>query len=240
MSHLELVGRSSSHFTRHVLERLFRASTKRAPTDEEAGRLREAADAIFPDLPLALLDALEAFAAQREAGAPLGEAGSWVWLLDLITAALPGSEMVHEGLRRQLVVPGLPLSLTVGEGASAAWRVAGAPSPQRLTSEEGWRLKLSLDPGLEALVKACEVHCVAGCCGTSAFDVSSAAMRPWLNEAGRDASEAARRELAATLAELAGKREDNIVSYRFNAVWSTGQCEDYLRRWHEALVEALR
>lgn len=223
-----------------VLERIFRASTNRAPTDEEASALREAAGAIFPELPPALLDALEALAAQREAGALLGEGASWGWLLDFVTTALPGSEMVHEGLRRQLVVPGLPLSLTVGEGASAAWRVGAAPTPKRLTSEEGWRLKLSLDPCLEALVTACEVHCVAGCCGTGAFDVNRASMRRWLAEAGRDAGEAARHELEATLAELSGKREEQVVSYRFNAVWPAGQCEDYLRTWYEALIEALR
>jgi hypothetical protein len=226
-----------------LLDRLFRGAVGRAPTEDEASRLRRAADDIFPDLPPTLRDALGALAAQTESGAALGDDASWAWLVDFVADAIPGGEITWEGPQRRFALPGLPLLLMIDEGASRAWRVGLPPEPRRLRPDRCrgnvGRLMLAEAPSLERLFEACEVHCVAGCCSTDAFDVSSAHIRWWLDEAGKAAGEAARRELEATLAELEGAREAPIVSYRLNVVWPPGEGERYLRRWHGALVEAL-
>jgi hypothetical protein len=225
-----------------LLDGLFRASAKRAPTEAEVHDLLRLEYLFRDEVPAPLRDALDALASQREARGPFAEAAEWCLFVDDLSAGLPGSGTNLEWPKRRvaLTLPGLPLVLTLGGGAAPGWRVG--PAPVRLRPDERGedRLSLLIAPSLDALVSACEIPCVAGCCGLGAFVVNSTVISAWLGRAGRGAGEAARIELEAALAELADAPDDAIVSYRMNAYWGATNCEAYLREWHDALVEALR
>jgi len=117
-------------------------------------------------------------------------------------------------------------------------RIERAARNPLLVDAAGGELVLEVRPALEPVIAACEVHCVAGCCGLDAFEVATSHVAAWVQEAGFDAARAARRELDVVLDELAAAGDVRVTAMRLNAWWQTArECEAYFRRFAECLDE---
>ncbi len=220
---------------------MFVVAVGREPDVDEAADLDALCTQMTVGIPPVYAAALDALAVGVPACAPIDPSeASWDWTLYEVANALPGSvaAVVDDGLSLTLVPDGV--TLTVRARPTPEWRVARrvAPSAAVLVPETEGRLRLEVPASLEGLVAACEVHCVAGCCGTGAFQVDAGTMAPWIARYGVAVARAAVTDLDAILAEVE-RASVPIVSRRFNAVWPPGQCAEWLRRWRSQLSDAL-
>lgn len=228
---------------RTILERLFISAARREPGPEEALAITSALASSLTDLPQVYFDALEALAAQAESSRQLtSDEAAWSWLLDDVAGVVPGAELVWVESAMTLTIAHLPMSLTVEQGNSPSFRVGPplAPLHRRLIDDPERRIVLVTSPEVEPLFASCEVNCVAGCCGTDAFQVATDLMESWLVRSGKEAGVAALRELDVVLLELVSARPAIVVSFRLNASWpDPAACTTYLSQWRDRLDEAL-
>jgi hypothetical protein len=104
------------------------------------------------------------------------------------------------------------------------------------------RFQLKLPEPLLGLAYACQVHCVAGCCGTAAFEPDARHMLPWVREHGPARAEQALGQLADLMGAVARHTGKVRSHWRdgFNDGWaSPRECLDYLSTWRGAILEAL-
>lgn len=101
-------------------------------------------------------------------------------------------------------------------------------------------LMLDIPQPLASLLHACEVHCVAACCGTDAFDVSAVHMIPWIQQRGADAAQEAIAQLDF-LITLAVNSLSRLCSdeYGLGTDWSSAECVAYLESWRAEILRAL-
>ena len=103
--------------------------------------------------------------------------------------------------------------------------------------------QISIPSPLIELIHACEVHCVAGCCGRDAFDIDAKHMTAWIRKrkAGIHEAKAALFQLERLIKLVKERTEDSISSDMddFNAWWQPSQCIEYLEIWRQQLVLAL-
>lgn len=223
-----------------LIARLVVASCGRAPSAEEDAAIANERASSLQEVPAVYLEALEALLAQGEVERPItqDDAG-WSWTLQIVAQLVPGAALVWDGNTMKLTLPGHPLALLVDSGPAAGYRV-GLPIVKRLGTDTEGRHVIHVTPELEPLLVACEVHCVAGCCGTSAFGVATHLIRNWIEKSSPDAGRTAARHLDDLLYELAHAPERPVVSHRFNAVWARpDECVAYLSQWRTCLAEAL-
>lgn len=105
---------------------------------------------------------------------------------------------------------------------------------------ESTHFDLELPCPLAELVHACEVHCVAGCCGADAFDVSVEHMVPWMRGQDEGAARQALPQLDFLLTLAINSLQD--LSSRendFNMRWTPADCVAYLNTWRAEMVRAL-
>jgi hypothetical protein len=94
---------------------------------------------------------------------------------------------------------------------------------------------------LGRIVYSCSVHCVAACCGTSAFEIHTKHILPWIEEHRIDRVVTGLNQLERIQA-IVRHREGEVYSRQedFNAVWKKPQdCLDYLGDWQHAILGAL-
>lgn len=156
-----------------LVVRLLATITGRTPTDAEESTMRST----LAELPAAYHEALGALLDQRSVCLDLTrEDASWSWLLQSIAAILPGAGVTWEGVSMKVTLERHEMPLVVdhaGRRAEARVRVA-LEVERRLVEVAGTaELALVVKPALEPLIKACEIHCVAGCCGLIAFEVAT-------------------------------------------------------------------
>lgn len=190
------------------------------------------------ELPAVYHEALGALLDQRNVSIDLTpEDAAWSWQLQTLAAILPGAEVTWHGVSMKLTLARHEMPLIVDHADRARVRV-GHEVERRLVEARGGELALEVRPALEPLIAACEVHCVAGCCGLDAFEVATSHVAAWVKDAGIDAARAARRELEVVIEELAAASETPVQSSRLNASWRNAQeCEAYLRGFARCLDE---
>ncbi len=89
---------------------------------------------------------------------------------------------------------------------------------------------------LRGVMRACEVHCVAACCGLDAFDISSEPLREW-SIAGKDALlSRALRQVDALMKAASG--EDFYCSEHLNYCGAGPEWAEVLSRWKAAIEGA--
>ncbi len=216
-------------------ERLLATIGDRAPTAAEESTLT----ATLSELPPVYHAALEALLDGHPARLALSpDDAAWSWQLQTLADFLPSAKVVWQGASMFFTLEGHALGLVVESGEDPCLRVA-TDVDRRLTGRPGSELALHVRPALEPLVAACEVNCVAGCCGLDAFEIGPAPIAQWVKAAGKDAARAARCELDTVLAELA-TAAGPVSSMRFNAVWKSGrECASLLETMRRHLDEAL-
>lgn len=214
--------------------RLLATITDRAPPDAEVSTTAST----LTELPAVYHEALDALLDQRNVSLDLTEEdASWSWQLQSLAGILPNAEVTWHGTTMTFALERHEMPLIVEQGPPARVRV-GREITRRLVEATNGGLTFDVKPALEPLLKACEVHCVAGCCGLSAFEVATSHVAAWVEEAGSDAARAARRELEVLLEELGAAGETRIRSKRLNAVWKSAKdCETYLRGYVRCLDE---
>lgn len=101
-------------------------------------------------------------------------------------------------------------------------------------------LRLVIPRPLRDAIQRCEVHCVVGCCGTSALDPSPSHLAPWVAEHGPAVLITALDQLEAILVQFGDRRRAVACDEEngFNAVWDSGRlCREYLLGvWQPALL----
>ena len=101
-------------------------------------------------------------------------------------------------------------------------------------------LTLELPEPFASLIHRCEAHCVAGCCGTDAFDVSAALMVPWMRERGRDAAREALAQLDFLITIATNSLQDVFSDQNgFATGWRPRDCVQYLGTWRAEIVASL-
>jgi len=214
--------------------RLLATIAGRAPTDAEKSTMRST----LTELPAVYHEALAALLDQRSACLDLTtEDASWSWQLQSLAAILPGAEVTWHGGSMKLTLLRLEMPLIVEHADRVRLRV-GLDVERRLVEVAAGELALEVKPALEPLVAACEIFCVAGCCGLDAFEVATSHIAAWVKDAGVDAARAARSELRIVLDELATAGDARVRSTRLNAGWKTApECEAYFRVFARCLDE---
>jgi hypothetical protein len=103
----------------------------------------------------------------------------------------------------------------------------------------GTSFQLVLADPLMTVIRQRETNCVAGCCGTDAFDRTEEHMLPWLREH--------RKELFLVLDQMSdtvrvvGEHVGGILSDQdqFNARWNGAkECVRFLGEWRETILNA--
>src|SRR4051812_46880981 len=85
---------------------------------------------------------------------------------------------------------------------------------------------------LKGLVASCEINCVAGCCGTDAFDVAASHIAGWMREQEVSHIWTALDQLSAHRNEVLAQNDSSPTSDDFNAWWATPtECDAYLKIW---------
>ncbi|UJR80230.1 DUF6331 family protein [Sandaracinus amylolyticus] len=225
---------------RGTLEGLFFSAVRRVPDELERDRLDEIAALVELDESGAIARGLEALVAGVDAeGEADDRTSSWAWLLREIATHVAGTQHVggerEETLRIDRTGRSLRLDFaanrwstgTLAERARTVWLV---------DHPEGHALEL--DEDARGLLRACEVHCVAGCCGIDAFEIAPVHMRAWIDEVGRERA----KRLAQALrdAVVATERLIHVRSEDLNARFiRIGECARHLARWAAALDAAL-
>lgn len=217
-----------------LVGRLLATIAGRAPTDAEESTMRST----LSELPPVYHEALGALLDQRNICLDLTrEDASWSWQLQTLASILPGAAVTWHGVSMKLALPRLAMPLIVDHADRARVRV-GLEVERRVVEVRAGELALEVRQALEPLIAACEIHCVAGCCGLDAFEVATSHVAAWVKDAGIDAARAARRELAIVIDELAAMGETPVTSARLNAMWKhAGECEAYFRGFARCLDE---
>jgi|GEM_PF-3519699 len=107
----------------------------------------------------------------------------------------------------------------------------------RLTASENteWGDYIAMTPEpLKGYLQACEVHCLAECCGVDAFEFSPKQGAWWAREVGEDAAAAAR-ELLDRLIEDCSTVNGSIALYDAEVVLPQRGMIAWLREMREAL-----
>ena len=97
-------------------------------------------------------------------------------------------------------------------------------------------IELQVSQPLLKLMESCETFCIAGCCGTDAFDVSEKQINEWVKTVGVEQTDLASKQLNALIEEVT-LRDTKVTSDRFNACWSALECVGWLNQWRIALDE---
>jgi hypothetical protein len=218
-----------------LVGRLLATIAGRAPTDAEESTMRST----LSELPPVYHEALDALLDQRSVCLDLTrEDAAWSWQLQTLAAILPGAEVTwDDGVSMKLTLERHEMPLIVDHAGRARVRVA-LEVERRLVEVRGGELALVVKPALEPVIAACEIHCVAGCCGLIAFEVATSHVAAWVKTAGLDAARAARRELEVVIDELAAARETPVTSARLNASWRNArECEAFFRGFVRCLDE---
>ncbi len=218
---------------RSLGQRLVATTASRAAEVDESS-----VTSTLSELPSVYHEALQAMLEQRPVRLDLSsDDAAWSWRLASLAELLPGAHVAWHGPAMLFTVGGHALGVVVDAEDGPCLRIA-LDAERRVTEDADGALALRVRPALEPLVAACEVLCVAGCCGLSAFEVAPAPIARWVTAAGDDAARRARRELDVLLAELATVTRP-VGSARFNAAWRSGrECAAYLEGMRRRLDDA--
>jgi hypothetical protein len=96
-------------------------------------------------------------------------------------------------------------------------------------------LPASYDPTpLGAAMSACEVYCVASCCGMDAYDISVERMQEWANTVTAADVEQARNDVAKTLESLKSAPER---FYYLDCEHTRAEVEEWFQAMRRVLAE---
>jgi hypothetical protein len=100
--------------------------------------------------------------------------------------------------------------------------------------------ELKIPRPLADLVSACEVVCVAACCGAEAFDVSAEHMVPWMRQAGEPSARQTLTQLDGLITVALNSLQDiSSDDYGFAMTWMPADCAAYLGTWRAEIARAL-
>jgi hypothetical protein len=100
--------------------------------------------------------------------------------------------------------------------------------------------ELILPQPLMALIRRCEVLCVAACCGEDAFDPEPDNMISWMSEHGIQRIWDILDQMSETIRDVS-EHLGSVLSDQneFNMIWDTsGKCVEYLCEWKNVIIEA--
>ena len=101
------------------------------------------------------------------------------------------------------------------------------------------QMDLVVKQPLLELMEFCETYCVAGCCGTDAFEITPELIRTWISRKDRGQALIAGAQLRDLIDHVKGCGQ-TVTSDRFNAHWEPAACANWLGHWDAAMVEALK
>ena len=90
---------------------------------------------------------------------------------------------------------------------------------------------------LWSLLRFCEIHCLAACCGLDAFEFSQQCAEAWLNTAEIETLSQARRQLR-NIFSLIDDKNANYLSTQLNFCGDYNAWQDILNQWETLLMQS--